>query len=337
MQVSIRSELRDALSAWDVGRVVGWRLVKRGEVNRNFIVRTSHGKYVLRQVSHIHHKSAGDLEFELAYLDHLRAAGFAYSVPSAISTKKGSPFVTVHGHYYWLYKFLEGRVIERLNGARLAQLAEMMATYHALVERSALNNGRPVSDVYNRTATLKEIEENRNEILQKHKTHQNESTFLEESAKLTRILRGLNERPYSGLELYPIHRDLIPENLIWKQDKLSAVIDFEHVSESNDPIVKDIAVTVQHCCRERQSRFELDLDSAGQFFRSYVKHRSLSDEEIRLIPDVITMGWIEDFAYAFWMLRNDPKRANASALLVSSKAAQWSNFNREKIFRAFLN
>jgi len=118
---------------------------------------------------------------------------------------------------------------------------------------------------------LNEIEEYRKEIMRKTEVDRSESNFLEESAKLTRILRGLDEGPYSKLGLYTIHRDLIPENLIWKQDKLSAVIDFEHVSESNDPIVKDMAVTVQHCCRERQSRFELDLDSAGQFLQSYVK------------------------------------------------------------------
>jgi len=140
--MSAPGEHRDALSAWNIGKVMASRLVNRGEVNRNFIIRTSHDKFVLRQVSHTHHKSAGDLEFELAYLDHLRTAGLPYSVPSAIATKKGSLFVTVQGHYYWLYRFLEGKVIERLNQPRLAQLAEMTASYHQLIERFTLKNGK---------------------------------------------------------------------------------------------------------------------------------------------------------------------------------------------------
>src|SRR5712691_8590165 len=114
--------------------------VKRGVVNHNFMLRTSQGKYVLRQVSHAHHKSPRDLKFELTYLDYLKHAGFQYRIPSAIATKQGKLFTTVQGHYYWFYKFLEGSVAERLNDSRLAQLAKMMAEYHLLIERSALNN-----------------------------------------------------------------------------------------------------------------------------------------------------------------------------------------------------
>src|SRR5690349_20670158 len=123
------------------------------------------------------------------------------------------------GCYYWLYSFLEGTVVERLNDRHLAHLAQMMATYHQLIERSNLKNGKPTSDPYNRTSTLNEIEEYRTEILRKNNAARQERTFLEESAKLTPILRGFDSSPDSNLGVYPIHRDLISENLIWKQGK----------------------------------------------------------------------------------------------------------------------
>jgi Ser/Thr protein kinase RdoA (MazF antagonist) len=276
------------------------------------------------------------LEFELAYLDYLRHAGFPYDTPSAIPTN-GSRFVTVQGHYYWLYEFLKGTVAPRLNESRLAQLARMMATYHVLIERSNLNNGKLVSDLYNRTAILKEMEDFRKEILRGKRTSRDEVNFLDESARLSSILRGLDETQYANVGRYPIHRDLIPENLIWKQDKLVGVIDFENVSGSSDPLVKDIAVTTQYCCRDEKLRYRLDIDLAKVFLQSYTKHRSLSDEEVRLIPDLITAGFVEDFAYAFWMLRNDPKRANAHPLTLYSKAAQWSHSKRERIAQTLLN
>jgi Ser/Thr protein kinase RdoA (MazF antagonist) len=277
------------------------------------------------------------LEFELAYLLYLKAAGFPYCIPSAIPTTSGSSFVTVQGHYYWLYKFLEGTVVSRFNESHLAQLARMMATYHLLIERSNLNNGKQVSGLYNGTAILNEIKEFRTEILGRNCTNRHLVTFLAESAILTRILRGLDESRYSNVGRYPIHRDLTPENLIWKQGKLVAVIDFENVSGSIDPFAKDIAVTMQYCCRDKRVNHKLDANLAKKFLRSYNKHRLLSDEEVRMIPDLITAGFVEDFAYAFWMLRNDPKRANAHRLTLYSKAAQWSNSNRERIFRALLN
>jgi len=277
------------------------------------------------------------LKFELTYLDYLKHTGFPYDIPSPVPTTNGGLFVTVQGHYYWLYGFLEGTVAPRLNGSRLAQLARMMATYHLLIERSNLNNGKLVSDLYNRTIVLKEIEDFRKEILRGKRTSRYEVTFLDESARLNPVLRGLDESRYSKVGRYPIHRDLIPENLVWMRDKLVGLIDFENVSGSNDPLVKDIAVTTQYCCKDEKVRYQLDIDLAKGFLRSYKKHRSLSDEEVRMIPDLITAGFVEDFAYAFWMLRNDPKRANAYRLTLYSRGALWSHSNRERIAQAFLN
>ncbi len=310
-------------------------------VNRNFVLRTTQGKYVLRQVSHTHHRSPRDLKFELSYLDYLKQARFPYEIPAAIATTKGSLFVTVQGHYYWLYKFVEGSVVEKLDDSHLAQLAKMMAEYHLLIERSALNNGKPESDLYNIAATLKEIEEYRTEALRKNKINRNERTFLEESAKMILILRGFDDGPHQKPRLYPIHRDLISENLIWKQDKLAGIIDFEHVSGTNDPVVKDIAVTMQYCCRERRVRHQLDIASGRRFLQSYTESHPLSDGEIALIPDLMTAGFLDDFAFALWMLKNDPDRAKRSeedgyGPTLFSKAAQWSHRNRERISQTLL-
>jgi homoserine kinase type II len=337
----IPREIEDAISAWSIGHLSSCRLVKRGMVNRNFILRTSQGKYVLRQVSHTHHNTPRDLKFELAYLDYLRQARFPYNVPSPIATKKGSLFVTVQGHYYWLYKFLEGNVVEKLNEPRLAQLAKMMAEYHLLIERSDLNNGKPASDLYNRAATLDEIEGYGRETLRKNKINRNERTFLEESAKMILILRDLDDGPGQKPRPYPIHRDLISENLIWKQGKLAGVIDFEHVSGTNDPVVKDIAVTMQYCCRDRRVRHQLDMDSARKFLQSYTESHPLPSEEIALIPDLMTAGFLDDFAFALWMLKNDPDRAKRSEAdgygpTLFSRSAQWSHRNRKKISEALL-
>jgi Ser/Thr protein kinase RdoA (MazF antagonist) len=140
--------------------------------------------------------------------------------------------------------------------------------------------------------------------------------------------------------LYPIHRDLISENLLWKQGKLAGVIDFEHVSETNDPVVKDLAVTMQYCCRDIKVKHRLDIDSASRFLRAYRDYHALSDKEVILIPDLITAGFAEDFVFAFWTIRNDPKRAKRSdedgcGLTLYSRAAQWSHSNSERSLRPF--
>jgi Ser/Thr protein kinase RdoA (MazF antagonist) len=338
--LGIPNEVREVISAWNIGKVQTSELAKRGVVNRNLILGTLSGKYVLRQVSRTHHKSPRDLEFELAYLDYLKRASFPYEIPSAIPTTKGRLFVTVQGHYYWLYKFLEGTFVDKLDEPRLAQLAKMMAAYHRLIEESGLNNGKPVTDLYNTAATLREIATYRSEILRKNERDQKETIFLDESARMIEILRHLDDLPQPGPRLYPIHRDLNSENLLWGEDRLSGVIDFEHVSESNDPVVKDLAVTMQYSCRDGRLGHQLDIDSANHFLHEYTRYHRLPNEEIELIPDLMTAGFLEDFVYAFWMVKNDPDRAKQSekdgyGLTLFSKAAEWNNQNRERISQAF--
>jgi hypothetical protein len=44
-------------------------------------------------------------------------------------------------------------------------------------------------------------------------------------------------------------------------------------------------------------------------------------------------GFIEDFAYAYWMLKNDPDRADASGLKTYSALAKWCIQNKERVIQ----
>ena len=141
---------------------------------------------------------------------------FLTKIPSAILTTNDELFIAVQGRFYWLYEFLEGTFVERFNKSRLAQLARMIATYHLLIEKSHLNNGKAHSDLFNRTPVLKEIGDYQAEILDTNRANRDDVTFVKESKILEPILRSLDESPCSNLRRYPIHGDINPQNLIWK-------------------------------------------------------------------------------------------------------------------------
>ena len=330
-------EVKDATSSWNIGRIVTCRRARRGEVNHNFIIRTTQGKYVLRQVSHTHHKTPSDMNFELDYLDYLRRAGFPYQIPSAIPTKNGELFIYVRDHYHWLYRFIEGAAAQRFSGKRLAQLARMMATYHLMIEKSHLTNRKPSSDLFNRSPVLREIGNFQAEILRKNRANRSDAAFVKESKILERILRGLDGRQYSNLKRYPIHGDINPENLVWKNGSLVGLLDFENVGTTNGPTVRDISQLYNTAFRQHKIKSQLDLDLAKRSLLYYKQYHPMSDIEVRLIPDLMTASFIEDFVWAFWMLRNDPERARGYRLALYSRGAQWSDSNRERIAQALLN
>lgn len=309
-----------------------------GEVNRNWILRTKQGKYVFRQVlSYEHYRSPRDLEFEFRYLDRLRTDGFPYRVPAPIPAVSGKLFKNIRGHYYWVYQFIDGEVIESLDGSHLVQLAKLLATYHHKIEKSRLENQVSRSDVFSRRYILKEMGEFRAEVLRTPRNRRRDTTFNEESSKLIPILKSLDESPYRSLGWYHIHQDIGPGNLIWKRDRLAGLIDFENVSRTRKPVIKDVASTLQFTCSDRKAGRGLDLDLAKTFLRSYLKLHPLPKKEIQLIPDLLVSGLIEDFEFEYWKLRNDPERARVERLTHYSTSAQWTFANREKLARDFFS
>lgn len=323
-----KREIRTLLENWDIGKLVGCERAEKGVANINWIARTSHGKYVLRKI--MHSKKTKDLKFELDYLICLKEHNFPYSVPVPIKTKNKDDFLKFRGSYFWLYEYIEGRTIERFGYSELRECAKMMATYHKIVAGSGLDNKRG-SEVFNRKPVLKELAMFRAQIQEKDKRGRKDRIFLKESLTLIPLMKSLDGREYSRFPRYPLHRDINPENVLWKNKKLVGLIDFENTGTMNETLIKDVSVMLQYSCRDRKHKHKLDLKLARFFLREYKKHHPLSNEEIAYLPDIITAGFIEDFSYAYWMLVNDPKRAKLYRLKLYSRSAQWYHKNKQEI------
>jgi len=330
-----KREIESLLKKWDISKLVSCKQARGGVVNVNWILRTTRGKYVLRKVAQF--TSAADLRFGFSYLSYLKEQRFPYSIPLPIRTKDGEPFLSFKGSCFWVYEFIDGRDIKRFGYHELRECAKMMAIYHKIIERSGLDNGKSTGDAFNRGSVLKDLEKFRKQILRKDKQRREDQIFLKESAILTPLIRNLDDREYSNLPRYPLHRDINPENILWKNKKLVGLIDFENMSTMNEPVIKDVSIMLQYSCRDRKQKRKLDLKRASFFVKEYRKHRQLSDAEIEFLPDIITAGSIEDFCYAYWMLLNDPKRAKLYRLRLYSQVAQWYHKHKAEVVEKLKN
>jgi len=329
-----QKEIKMLLENWVIGKLVSCRRLEKGVVNVNWIVKTSQGKYVLRKI--VHFTNVEDLKFELNYLIYLKERNFPYKIPVPIKTKNKEDFLKFKGSYFWLYEYIEGICIERFGYSELRECAKMMAIYHKIIVSSGLNN-KHGSEVFRRESVLKELEKSRARILKKDKQDRKDRIFLKESSILIPLMKSLDARKYSKLPTYPLHRDINPENTLWKNKKLVGLIDFENTGILNDPVIKDISVMLQYSCRDRKQKHKLDLRLAKFFLNEYKKHRQLTDKEIQFLPDIITAGAIEDFDYTYWMLVNDPTRAKLYRLKLYSKTAQWYQRNKQEIIEKLTN
>jgi Ser/Thr protein kinase RdoA (MazF antagonist) len=330
-----KREIKTLLSNWDIGELISFRQARKGVVNINWIVKTTSGKYVLRKI--VNFTGIEDLEFELCYLTYLKEHDFPYRTPAPIKTKNREDYIKFNSSYFWLYEYIEGRDIKRLSYSELRECAKMMATYHRIIETSGLDNKKGDGEVFRRKSVLEELEKFRTQILAKDKQDRKERIFLKESLTLIPLLKSLDGREYSKFPKYPLHRDINPENILWKNKKLVGLIDFENIGTMNDTMIKDVSIMLQYSCRDRRQKHKLDLKLAKFFLTEYKKHRQLSDKEVEFLPDIITAGTIEDFSYAYWMLVNDPERAKLYRLKLYSRIAQWYHKNKQEIIKKLTN
>ena len=330
-----RRKIETLLKNWDIGDLISHRPAKKGVVNINLMLKTTKGRYVLRKVAEFTKMS--DLEFELDYLTYLREHGFPYKIPAPVRAKNGEFILRFEGSRFWVYEYIDGTHRKRFGYPELRECAKMMAIYHKMVENSGLDNKKGSEEVFNRESVLVELGGFRAQILKREKRDRKGRIFLKESSILIPLMRSLDGQEYSKLPTYPVHRDINPENTLWIDKKLVGLIDFENVGTMNDTLIKDISIVLQYSCRDRKQKHKLDLDRAGFFVREYRKHHPLSDEEIGFLPDIITAAAIEDFAYAYWMLVNDPKRAKLYRLKLYSRTAQWYHKNKAEIVNGLIN
>lgn len=323
-----KQKLKEVLSSWDIGEVLSFKKAKKGVVNTNWIVKTKKGKYVLRKITE---KKISELIFELNYLNYLKNNNFPYQIPAPIKNKEGDFFTQKSNSFFWVYRFIEGRDIRRFGYPELKECAKMMAIYHKIIEKSNLNNKKGLGDIFNRKPILNELEGFYSHISKKPEKDKKEKIFLKEASFLIPLLKSLDGKDYFKIPKYPLHRDINPENTLWKNKKLVGVIDFENVSSQNDTIIKDISGMLQYSCRDKIHKHKLDLKLAKFFIKEYRKYHQLSAKEIEFIPDIVTAGAIEDFSYAYWMLLHDKERAKLYRLKLYSRVAQWYNQNKEKI------
>jgi homoserine kinase type II len=327
-----KEKIKSLLFNWNVGDLISYKRAKKGVVNFNYIVKTTR-KFILRKVGSM--KNLKQIKFELKYLDYFKNAKFSYQIPYPIKTKSNKLYVLKENTIFWLYKYIEGKNVARFGKAELKEIAKMMAEYHYIIEKSNLDNKTNYSP-FARKEILEELGQIREKIMKKSSKDRKEKIFLDESEKLIPLFKKINSTEYSKLPRYSLHRDINPENTLWKNGKLTGIIDFENVSEIKDTLVKDIAVMLQYSCRDKNERYKIDLELANFFIREYKKYHKLSNKEIIFIPDIITAGAIEDFCYSYWLVLNDPKRTKPHWLKSFSKSAQWHNQNKAKIVKRLM-
>ncbi|WP_163336180.1 homoserine kinase [Desulfopila sp. IMCC35008] len=257
------------LAHYNIGDVEKHSSLAGGSANSSIVLTTSSGHYVL---SVCDEKDIDEISTLTATLDLLSRHSFPTT--KLVRTTDGRPFIEYQGKPVYIKHFIDGEVKEPLRTKMIFQVGSALARLHSIPPTDFL----PVSFSYG-IECFPEVYGRNDEY---SKWLQQRTDDLQDCCR--------KELP-SGL----IHGDLFYDNILFRGETLTALLDFEEVC--NYFFVFDLGMCAAGCCCPAG---KFSLQSVSGLIDGYQSIRPLTDMEKELFQCHIEYGAV---ATSFWRYR----------------------------------
>lgn len=248
---------------YELGAVLSCKGIAEGVENSNFLLVTERGPYILTLYEKRTRRE--DLPFFLGLMEHLAANGIACPLP--VAGRDGVALRELCGRPAVIVTFLAGMWPRRIVPQHCAQLGEALARLHLAVGSFGMQ--RPNALALPGWKNLFVACEARADEV---------APGLRDT--LAGELAALEAQWPAGLPAGVIHADLFPDNVFFRGDELSGLIDFYFAC--NDFFAYDVAICINAWCFEIDGAF--NATKARLLLTSYRKVRPLSRAELEALP-----------------------------------------------------
>ncbi len=249
---------------YNLGRILSVSGIAHGSVNSNYLVETAKGRFLLR-VDEV--KTEGEVKREIDLLAFLRK--HAFPCPHPLQDRTGRAWRECGGKCASLYRYNEGRIVvaERLRPSQLETIGRTLGELHVIGKgyKKGIDNRfsfERIADLY--LSVRGRLPTYFRKIMR---------TLEDEVDYLTRYLEG-------KLPKGVIHGDLFADNLLFRGEKLTAVLDFEAACRGK--FIFDIATAVNALCFVNG---QYSLDRFRYVMQGYESVRTLSLAEWDAFPN----------------------------------------------------
>jgi len=255
------TKLIDFLSKYNVGKLLDFKGIKEGIENTNYFIKTKEGKFILTLYEKRVDKK--DLPFFMSLMRNLYDSEFPS--PEPIINKNGSYISEISLKKAALVSFLEGSSKKILSPDNCYQVGIYTAKMHLITKNLANKRENKLSvnswrAIYNRVKKdCSKIHPNLNEVIQKN---------------LDEVEENWPKNIPSGI----IHADLFSDNIFFKNNKLSGIIDYYF--SCYDYYAFEIAICLNALCFEGQKEnLSFNVTKAKKYIDGYLKIKKLSEDE----------------------------------------------------------
>ncbi|MCR4376992.1 MAG: homoserine kinase [Rhodospirillales bacterium] len=246
-----------------LGEVLSCKGIAEGVENSNFQLVTEKGGFILT----LYEKRVdpADLPFFLGLIEHLAAKGVP--CPQPVRALDGLVLKTLSGKPAAVVTFLSGMWPRRVHLFHAAEVGRAMAEMHIAGADFNLkrNNALAVGSWRGLLASC---------------AGRGDSVIPGITAELMGELDALEAEWPQDLPRGVIHADLFPDNVFFRGEKLTGLIDFYFAC--NDVLAYDLGICLNAWCFEADGSF--NATKARKLLRAYGRVRPLSDAEVAALP-----------------------------------------------------
>lgn len=256
-------DLREFMAAYDLGEVVSFKGIAEGVENSNYLLQTDRSNFILT----LYEKRVdrADLPFFLGLMEHLAENGI--SCPTPIHGNDGEALRELCGRPAVIVTYLQGLWPRRIWPNHCAELGAALAKMHLAADGFRLT--RPNALSVDSWRPLFEKDADRADEVRA-------GLGAEISAELDHLESNWPKDLPKGV----IHADLFPDNVFFRGDNLSGLIDFYFAC--NDFFAYDLAICLNAWCFEPDDSF--NITKARKLLNAYRKVRPFSEAELEALP-----------------------------------------------------
>ena len=271
-------------------RFLSFKGIKQGIENTNYLLKSKNKKYILT----IFEKrvSKKEIPFFMELMDELNTSKL--NCPKPLKNKDGKYLINLKNKTACIVSFLQGKDKKNLSPKNCYDVGRVIAQMHLHTKKIKLFRKNSMG-VKNLNPLLKSIKF-------KSKKFTNIDKFLK--INFDNIKKKWPKKLPGGI----IHGDLFIDNIFFKNNKLSGIIDFYFAA--NDYFMYEIAICINALCFDKiNSKFKINKSKIKNLIKGYESIRNISLKEKKSLNILCRGAAMRYFLTRLYDYANTPKTA----------------------------
>ena len=299
-------------------KFISFKGIKKGIENTNYLLKSKNKKYILT----IFEKrvSKREIPFFMKLMEEIYNSNI--NCPKPLRNNKGKYLIKLKNKTACIVSFLKGKDKKKLNLKNCYDIGKMIAQMHSSTKKIKLyrKNSMGVKNLH--------------PLLRSIKFKSKKFTNIEKFLKIN--FKDIKKKWPKKLPKGIIHGDLFIDNIFFKNNKLSGIIDFYFAA--NDYFMYEIAICINALCFDKvNSKFKINKKKIRNLIKGYESIKKISIKEKKSLNILCRGAAMRYFLTRLYDYTNTPKTALIKIKDPQEYYQKLVIHNNLKTFKDYLN